>query len=317
MWLIKSEEEIDPHFGKFPEERTLQEAVRNSVVIVDKHAGPTSHQVSQWTREIFGVEKSGHTGTLDPAVTGVLPVALGNVTKAMPVLSGLKKEYVGVMRLHKEVPENILRETILQFIGKIKQRPPKRSAVARREREREIYFFDVVEIDEKDVLFHVGTEAGTYIRKLCHDIGQKLGVGAHMSELRRVKVGNFSEEKAYSLVAIKDAYEFAKTGEEEAIRRILIPIEFAIDHVKKIFVKNSAVQTIVNGAPLFVSGITRLQEGILAGETVAIFSQKNELVAIGIAKMSSEDMMKRKKGSAVRTDRVFMERKSYSHQIGD
>ncbi len=311
MWLIKSETQTNKEYGKTPKERNLRESIQNSIIIVDKHSGPTSHQVSQWLKEIFGVEKTGHSGTLDPAVTGVLPVAVGNAVKAMPVLSGLEKEYVGVMHLHKEISEDVLHETLKKFIGKIKQVPPKKSAVARREREREVFYFDVLEIKGKDVLFKTGTEAGTYIRKLVHDIGQSLGSGAHMAELRRTKVNGFLEKDAHSLLEIKDAYEFAKSGDESKLRKILIPIEYAIPHVKKIFVKDSAINSIANGAPVFVGGISKIQKEIVRGETVAVFSLKEELVCIGIAKMTSEEMMERKKGSAVRTDRVFIEKGIY------
>jgi len=283
---------------------------------LDKHPGPTSHQVTAWVKDIFGVKKCGHAGTLDPAVTGVLPIALENATKAMPVLMGLDKEYVGVMHLHKEVPEELLRETITRFIGKIIQIPPVKSAVTRRAREREIKFFDILEIDGKDVLFKVGCEAGTYVRKLVHDIGQELKVGAHMSELRRTKAGNFTEEQSHSLVSVKDAYEVWKEGNEKPLREILIPVEFAILHTKRIFVKDSAIDAICHGAPVFVSGICRIQKEIVRGETVAVYSLKEELVALGIAKMTSEEMVKRKAGAAVRTDRVFMEIGVYPQASG-
>jgi len=312
LWLIKSEEETDSEFGKRPEERTIEEIIKNSVIIVDKHSGPTSHQISQWVKEIFQLKKTGHAGTLDPHVTGVLPMALENAVKTMPVLMGLDKEYIGIMHIHKEVPEEVLRETISKFVGKIKQTPPKKSAVARREREREIKFFDVLEIECRDVLFKVGCEAGTYVRKLCSDIGIALGVGANMKELRRTKAGNFTEEQSHSLVEIKDAYEFWKENkDEERLKKILIPIEFAIDHVKKVFIKDSTIDAVCNGAPVYVNGITRVQENILRGENVVIMSLKNELVALGIAKMSSKEMYERKKGLAIRTDRVIMQKGTY------
>lgn len=311
MWLIKNEEETDEKFGKRPEERTIEELVPLSVVIVDKHSGPTSHQVTQWTKEIFGLNKAGHSGTLDPAVTGVLPVALGHSVKAMPLLVGLEKEYVGVMHVHKDIDENFLRETSLKFIGKIKQLVPKRAAVARRVREREIFYFDIIEIEGRDVLFKAGVEAGTYIRKLVHDLGQSLGTGAHMSELRRTKVGSFDENKSFPLVDVKDAYEFWKEGDEKPLRKILIPVEHAIDHAKKVFVKDSAVDAICNGSPVYPVGLTRVQEDLIAGENVGIFSLKGELVAIGIAKMDAEKMVKAKRGVAVRTDRVIMQKGIY------
>jgi H/ACA ribonucleoprotein complex subunit 4 len=306
MWLVKSEVETNPQFGKYPYERTFDEAVRNSVVIVDKNKGPTSHQISQWIKEIFSLKKVGHAGTLDPFATGVLPVALENAVKAMPALQGLTKEYVGVMRLHAEIAENTLREGMLKFVGKIRQLPPKKSAVARKVREREIYFFDIIETEGRNVLFKAGVEAGTYIRKLVHDLGQALGVGAHLTELRRTRAGNFFENQAHSLVEIRDAYEAAKEGDENAIKKILIPVEYAIAHVKKIFLKDSAINAVAHGSPVFVSGITRIQEGIIRGELVAVYSEKEELVALGIAKLTSEEMFKRKKGVAVRTDRVFI-----------
>ena len=314
MWLIKSEEETNPEYGKSPKDRTVEELVKSSVVIIDKNSGPTSHQVSAWARDIFNLKLAGHSGTLDPGVTGVLPVALDNATKAMPVLTGLDKEYVGVMQLHKQVPEDVLRKTILdRFIGKIIQLPPKKSAVARREREREIIFFDILEIDGQNVLFKVGCEAGTYIRKLCHDIGKALGVGAHMAELRRSKVGDFTEDQTHSLIEVRDSYEIWKgTGNDEKLRKILIPAEYAIDHVKIVFVKDSAVGNICNGAPLYPNGIVRIQEGIIRGEIVALMTLKEELVALGISKMESDELVKRKTGIAVRTDRVLMKRGTYS-----
>ncbi len=311
IWLIKSEEETDPRFGKKPEERTIPELISSSIIIVDKHSGPTSHQITSWVKEIFKIKKAGHAGTLDPSVTGVLPIALENATKAMIVLMGLDKEYVGVMHLHKEVPEEILRETTKKFIGKIKQLPPLKSAVARRVRERRIYFFDILEVEGKDVLFKVGCEAGTYIRKLVHDFGVKLKVGAHLTQLRRTKAGNFEEEQAFPLLTIRDAYEFWKEGDEKLLRKILIPVEYAILHVKRVFVKDTAIDSICNGAPVYVSGITRIQKGIEKGEIVAIYSLKEELIALGKARINSKEMFERKKGVAVQTDRVFMKRGTY------
>jgi len=311
MWLIKSEEETDERYGKRPEERTIEEQIKNSVLIVDKHSGPTSHQINAWTKDILKVKKTGHAGTLDPKVTGVLPIALENATKAMPVLMGLDKEYVGVMHLHKEIDEEILRSTILNFVGKIVQLPPVKAAVARKLRKREIYFFDILEIEGKDVLFKVRCEAGTYVRKLVHDLGIALKIGAHMTELRRIKVGNFTEEQAHSLLEIKDAYDFWKEGKEKALRKILIPVEHAILHIKRVFIKDSAISSIVHGAPLYASGLVRIQEGIEKGETVAVYSLKEELVALGIAKMGSKKMFDSKKGTAVRTDRVFIQKGVY------
>jgi len=312
MWLIKSEEETDPRYGKSPRERSVEELINTSVIIVDKHSGPTSHQVTQWVKDILKVKKAGHAGTLDPHVTGVLPVALGNATKVMPVLMGLDKEYVGVMHLHHDINLEEIRKIIAEkFIGEIIQKPPVKSAVARRKRKRKIYFWDLLEKEGKDVLFKVGCEAGTYIRKLVHDLGETLGVGAHMTELRRTKAGEFTEDQAHSLVVVRDVYEFWKEGDEKLLRKILIPMEYAIPHVKKIFVKDTAISSICNGAPVYPKGIVRIQKGIVRGETIAVYSLKEELIALGIAKLTSGEMFKAKKGVAVRTDRVLLDKKVY------
>ncbi len=310
-WLIKSEEETDEAYGKPLEQRTIEEHISNSVIILDKQSGPTSHQVTRWVCDIFALKNCGHAGTLDPAVTGVLPIAMDNATKAMPALSNLDKEYVGIMHLHKELPKKAIEDAVKRFIGKIKQMPPVKSAVARRLRVREIYFFDILEIDGKDVLFKVGCQAGTYIRKLCHDIGQSLGIGAHMAELRRTRVGPFTEEESHSLLEVKDAYEFWQEGKEKKLKKILIPTDHAILHVKRVLVKDSAVGAICNGSPVYASGLTRIQDGIVKGELVAVYTLKGELVAIGIARMTSKEMFKSKRGIAVRTDRVFMKRETY------
>lgn len=247
----------------------------------------------------------------NPGVTGVLPIALENATKAMPVLMGLDKEYVGVMHLHKEVAEELLRTIILKFIGKIVQIPPVKSAVARRPRKREVYFFDIIEIEGKDVLFKIGCEAGMYVRKICSDLGKALGIGAHLKELRRTKVGNFDEEEAHSLIEVKDAYEFWKEGDEKPLRKILIPVEYAILHIKRVFVKDSSIWNITNGSPVYVSGLTRIQKGIKKNEIIGIYSLKGELIALGIAKMTSKEMYGMSRGVVVRTDRVLMEKGVY------
>lgn len=312
-WLAKADEETDESLGKRPAERTIEELLKAAVVIIDKHAGPTSHQVTAWAGQVFGATRSGHAGTLDPGVTGVLPVALNDATKAMPVLMGVDKEYVGVMRLHADVPLEALRAKAAEFVGTIKQLPPVKSAVARKVRERDIRFFDILEADGRDVLFRVGCEAGTYIRKLCHDLGEALGCGAHMTELRRVRAGIFMEQHAASLLDVKDAYErWKESGDEKPLRKLLIPVEHAILGTKAVFVKDSAVDQVCHGAPVYAAGITRIQPGIEAGETIAVYTQKGELVALGIARMGSEEMLKARKGTAVRTDRVFMERGAYA-----
>lgn len=244
-------------------------------------------------------------------MSGVLAIALENATKLMPILLSSKKEYVALMNIHKELPEEKIRKVCEEFVGKILQTPPKKSAVARKERQREIYYLSILEISERDVLMLVGCEAGTYIRKLCSDIGKKLGTGAHMQELRRTRAGAFVEKQAVSLQDLKDAYEFYKEGNEEPLRSMIYPMETAADSIRNVVVKDSAIHNIASGAPVYANGISRLEEDIEKGDLVGIFSLKGELVGIGFAEMDSKKMLESKKGVAIKTDRVLIDRNLY------
>jgi H/ACA ribonucleoprotein complex subunit 4 len=211
------------------------------------------------------------------------------------------------MHLHKEVDEKEIKSVVKEFTGKITQLPPLKSAVKRQHRQRTIYYIDLIDIVGKDVLFVVGCQAGTYIRKLCHDIGKKLGVGAHMAELRRTKAGPFSESSIATLLDLTDAYWYYKNeGNEKYIRHIVQPVENAAAHLPKIWVLDTTVDALCHGADLAVPGISKLESGMEKNHTVAIMTLKNELIALGSARMSSEEMMKNKKGIAAKTKKVFM-----------
>ena len=172
--FVKRESETNPELGCKPDKRSVPELIEYGIVNIDKPKGPTSHQVSDYVQKILGINKAGHSGTLDPRVTGVLPIALGRATRVVQILLTAGKEYIGIMHLHKEVGKEKIKNVVSQFIGNIRQIPPIKSAVKRVERVRKVYYFEILEIDGKDVLFKVGVESGTYIRKLCDDIGKKL-----------------------------------------------------------------------------------------------------------------------------------------------
>ena len=310
-WLYRSFDETS-EFGKEPKERSIEELIQTSIINVDKPSGPTSHQISYWIKDLLKIRKAGHIGTLDPNATGVLPILVGRSTRLLPLFQKLDKEYVGIMHLHKDIDLEILDNFIQKnFVGEIVQMPPKRSAVARIPRKRKVYEAILIEKDGKDVLFKIICESGFYVRKWVHDIGQKLKIGAHLKELRRISIGKyenfyfriFSEENSFNLIQIADAII---NNDEKEIRKIFIPAEYCLEHVKKVFVKDSVIPNLLKGAPLYVKGIVRIQEGIKKDEIVAIFSLKNELIAFGYAKMNSEEMVKNNQGVAVRIDRVFM-----------
>lgn len=311
MIFERTEAEPSEKFGKRPEERTVEELLSCAVVNLDKPRGPTSHEVVSWVKKILKTGKAGHSGTLDPRVTGVLPVGIGKATKALQVLLLGGKEYVGVMHLHEIVGEEDISRVFKEFTTVIYQRPPVKSAVVRRIRRRRIYRMDLLEVDGKDVLFRASTQAGTYIRKLCYDIGLVLGVGANMAELRRTRVSNFREEESVYLQDILDAYIFCtQEGDETELRRCLLPVETAVQQVPKIWIQDSAVDSVCHGAELAIPGIVQLEE-IEKGSMVAVMTLKNELVALGRARMTAKDILIRGKGIAVTTERVIMERGTY------
>ncbi len=309
--IVKKEYSTNNKYGCDPYKRDVKELIDYGIINLNKPHGPTSHQVSDYIQRILNIKKAGHSGTLDPGVTGVLPIALGKATRIVQTLLKTGKEYVCLMHVHKQINEEEIKNVCNSFIGKIKQIPPIKSAVKRQEREREIYYLEILEIDKQDVLFRVGCEAGTYIRKLVWQIGQKLKTGAHMQQLIRTKVGAFIDKDWVSLQDVKDAYEFYKEGDEKEIRNVIKPYEIAVDHLPKIWVSDNTVDALCHGANLYVIGISKLHNKINENDDVAIFTLKDELICLGKANMNSDEMLQKDKGIAVLTNKVFMERGVY------
>lgn len=309
-YLIKSKSKTNPDYGCDPYERPIEEHISKGVINLDKPSGPSSHEVDSWVKRILHVNKTGHGGTLDPKVTGVLPIGIDTATRVSQLLLPAGKEYVCLMTMHKEMPEDQVYEIFDQFTGKIYQTPPVKSAVKRELRVRTIYYATIYEIKGKDVLFRIGCEAGTYIRTFCHDIGEALGCGAHMAELRRTRAGPFNErnDDLVNLHDLTDAYHFwVEDGDESYLRNAIKPMEVAANHLPQIFIKDSAVEAICQGAKLAAGGISMLSKGIKRGDLVAIKSLKGELVASGIALASTEEIMNADSGLVVNTNKVFMQ----------
>lgn len=305
--LIKAKTLTTSKFGTAPTEQSLEDLLKSGIVILDKPSGPTSHQVTAWVKDILGIKKAGHGGTLDPRVTGVLPITLGNASNAVRTLLIGGKEYVGIMQFHSDVTKNKVEEIFKEFTGKIYQMPPVRSAVKRELRIRKIYYLELLEIEKRLVLFKVGCESGTYIRTLCHDIGDALGIGAHMVELRRTKTANFTEDVAVTLHDLKDAFVYwNEDGEKAHLRKAILPMERLLDHVPKIVVKDSAVDAICHGANLALPGVLQLDSDIKKGDMVALISNKGEGIALGKALLTSKEIFEGDEGIAVNTERVLM-----------
>jgi H/ACA ribonucleoprotein complex subunit 4 len=311
MIVTKKEFETDQSFGKAPEERTIQELLSTGFVVVDKPCGPSSHEVTAWVRRILETEKTGHSGTLDPRVSGVLPVGTNRSTKAMFYLAKADKDYVSVIRFHKKISEVIMEKSLKKFIGEFTQTPPLRSAVARRPRKRKVYYLDILEFNPPEALFAVGCQAGTYIRKLCFDVGRLAGCGAHMAELRRTKSGVFSEKDSHALQEISDAHWLWKQkGDELELRKCVLPLEKAISS-RKIWVSDQTVEALCSGASLAAPGISKLEKGFAQGEDVAVFTLKGELISFGKALVDSENALSLEKGFIATTDKVIMKKGIY------
>lgn len=236
------------------QEKPLSQLLQFSLINLDKPTGPTSFQVSQFVRNLFQLDKASHMGTLDPQVTGVLPITLGRACKLSEWFMHKDKKYVGIMRLHKDLSIEELKKEMKDFVGKITQLPPVRSRVKRDFREREIKQFEIIEKEGKDVLFIAEVQAGTYIRKLCSDLGEKIG-GAHMLELRRVKASIFTEndDNFVNLYDLEKAAKEYKEGNEIPLRKILVPAEEAIKEVLPTAQtsKDAITKKILDGKPLF------------------------------------------------------------------
>ena len=306
--IAKSKSLTNPEYGCKPEEREITDYISKGVINLDKPSGPTSHEVDSWVKRILKLDKTGHGGTLDPKVTGVLPVGLADATRAIQLLLTAPKEYVCLLTFHSEVPESEIRRVFEEFTGKIFQLPPVKSAVKRELRTRNVYYSTIYEIKGRDVLFRIGCEAGTYVRTYCHNIGEALGVGAHMAELRRTQVGSFRErENLVTLQDVTDAYHFWIEGGDEAyLREAIMPMERAADYLPKVIIKDSAVDAICHGADLASGGVAYLSDDIKKGDIVAIETLKGELVGAGNSMFFADEILAAEGGFVVNVSKVFM-----------
>jgi len=315
--VIRAEEEANPSLGTDPSGRPLEEYIKYGLIVVDKQAGPTSHEIVAWVKRLLELDRAGHGGTLDPKVTGVLPIGLQESTKVVQALLVSGKEYVCVMRTHTDVEESKVVGALGLFVGEIFQRPPVRSSVRRRLRTRVIYRIDYHEGDGRNWLFRVACQSGTYIRKLCYDVGEVLGCGAHMQELRRSRSGPFTEADLVSMYDLSEALDLLKEeGDEAMLRRVIRPMEDALGLLPKIWVRDSAVDALCNGAALAMPGVLRLSSGIEKGSMVAVLTQRGETVALMGAEASTEEVAGAEKGLAAKPLRVIMRRGTYPRMWG-
>ncbi|QLD91287.1 RNA-guided pseudouridylation complex pseudouridine synthase subunit Cbf5 [Natronomonas salina] len=265
-----------------PDDRDPETLLEFGVVNLDKPPGPSAHQVAAWVRDAADVARAAHAGTLDPKVTGCLPILTGTATRAAQVFDESRKGYVSELELHAPAP-NDLAETLAEFEGPLYQKPPRKSAVARRLRVREIFSLEALEVEDRRALIDVECESGTYVRKLCHDLGLALGTGANMGDLRRTKTGTFDDASLVTLHDLVDGLAFwREDGDADLLREVVQPAERALEHLPGLTVAPSAAREIAEGAPVYPPGILETDLGAAdEGDLVASYTPDGAAVCLG------------------------------------
>uniref|UniRef100_A0A0D9VUF4 Uncharacterized protein n=1 Tax=Leersia perrieri TaxID=77586 RepID=A0A0D9VUF4_9ORYZ len=308
--------------GHSPLKRPIAEYLRYGVINLDKPSNPSSHEVVAWIKRLLRVDKTGHSGTLDPKVTGNLIVCVDRATRLVKSQQGAGKEYVCVARFHAAVPDGTARvaRSLEALTGAVFQRPPLISAVKRQLRVRTIYESKLLEHDAERHLavFWISCEAGTYVRTLCVHLGLLLGVGAHMQELRRVRSGILGEsDNMVTMHDVMDArWAMDNYNDESYLRRVVMPLEVLLTSYKRLVVKDSAVNAICYGAKLMIPGLLRFENDIEVGEEVVLMTTKGEAIAIGIAEMTTAVMATCDHGAVAKIKRVVMDRDTYPRKWG-
>ena len=307
--------------GSSPTSRPIEEHLKYGVINLDKPANPSSHEIVAWIKKILKVEKTGHSGTLDPKVTGCLIVCLNRATRLVKAQQSAGKEYVAIVKFHNPI-ENIseIDACLKKLTGACFQRPPLISSVKRELRIRTIYEYKLYEFDkEKNMaIFWISCEAGTYVRTMCVHLGMLAKVGGHMQELRRVRSGILKEDE--TMVTMHDVldaqYVYEQTKKDDYLRRVVRPLEILLTNYKRIVIKDSSINAICYGAKLTVPGVLRFENGIEVGKEVVIISTKGEAIAIAIAEMTSSVLASCDHGVVAKTKRVIMDRDTYPKKWG-
>jgi len=314
----------------------------DGVLVVNKPAGWTSHDVVVRVRTLLGVPKVGHTGTLDPAATGVLVVCLGKATRIAEYLMNADKAYRAVLRLGfatdtqdatgtmvgrvaETLPDQAAIVAVMdRFIGRRHQVPPMYSAVkvrgvplykaaragrtvSRSPREFAVRSLEILSISPAagpppatiDVTFDIVCSKGTYVRTLCADIGEALGVGGHLAGLERRRVGRFGIEEALSLD------ELAGLAERGAVETRLYTLAAALADLPALRLDREAVEGLRHGVAVPVSRVVSAEGAWMAGAFVRLLSPDGRLVGIGKAPCSAEELKQAPSGTMITPEKVL------------
>ena len=312
MIILEKDAKTSPSHGCKPGERNVEQLLESCFILLDKSPGPSSHQVSAWARDMMGLEKLGHGGTLDPFASGLLPLLSGKAMRLTGKILTHDKSYLALLRFGREVEREELEENMAMLTGKVYNVPPEISAVRVQVRTRKISKFEILDFDGSSALTHIECEAGTYVRTMARDIGLLLDTPVELKELRRPTSGEFKLSQAITMQQLADAYWLYKEkGDETAIMRVLHPIEDMLSDLPKIVVKDGAAAALSHGAPLLRPGVVSIDDDLKVGTEVLIVTIKGEAVAIAKMSQTSKVIPEMTQGEVAKPNCVLMKEDTY------
>ena len=312
MIILDRDAKTSPEYGTIPDERTIDQLLESCFILLDKSPGPSSHQVSAWARDMMGLEKLGHGGTLDPFASGLLPLLSGKAMRLTGKILTHDKSYLALFKFGKEIERKEIEEKMAMLTGKVYNVPPEISAVRVQVRTRKISTFNILDFNGTSLLTHIECEAGTYVRTIARDLGLLLDTPVDLRELRRPSSGAFSLKQSITMQQLADAYWLWKEkGEEAAMLRILHPIEDMLSDLPRVVVKDGAAAALSHGAPLLRPGLVSIDDDLNVGSEVLLVTMKGEAVAIAKMSQNSNVIPEMNQGEVAKPNCVLMKEDTY------
>ena len=312
MIILEKDAKTSPEHGTIPSERTIEQLLESCFILLDKSPGPSSHQVSAWARDMMGLEKLGHGGTLDPFASGLLPLLSGKAMRLTGKILTHDKSYLALFKFGKELERNEIEDKMAMLTGKVYNVPPEISAVRVQVRTRKISKFDILDFDGTSLLTNIECEAGTYVRTMARDLGLLLDTPVELKELRRPTSGEFSLNQSITMQQLADAYWlWQEKGEEDAMLRILHPIEDMLSDLPRVVVKDGAAAALSHGAPLLRPGVVSIDHNLNVGTEVLLVTIKGEAVAIAKMSQNSKVIPDMNQGEVAKPNCVLMKEDTY------
>tara|TARA_B100000902_G_scaffold159696_1_gene155536 strand:+ start:1713 stop:2693 length:981 start_codon:yes stop_codon:yes gene_type:complete len=313
--IIDSTAVTDSSHGSPVWQRSLEERLDAGLILIDKPAGPTSHQVAAWAKDILGIDHLAHGGTLDPFATGLLTLMTGRARRLTSQVLSHDKEYVGVLKIGGEADMSALGDAILSLRGEIYNVPPSESAVKVQVRTRRIRAFEVLDTKDRLAAIRVACDAGTYVRTLARDLGLMINCPIQLIELRRTRSGRFTEDHCVPMEDLVDAVHlWRESGDASAMLRLVSPIDVLMDGRPGLILKDGAVSAVSHGAPLTRPGIQAIQGEFESDEEIILWSMKGEVVAIANATRSTAEIPQIKVGEVAKPSLVLLPADVYPRQ---